>query len=104
MVVRFKQIARRLNLLKRTKRYAEKRKRRAFLTEAYLDGELALYKPAYSPYKVYTNKVKWVKPEPADVLNENKDWDEAVKILNEEPAKLTWFDKFILWIRKICPR
>jgi len=85
-IVYYKQIARRLNSLKTKRRYKEKRERRAYLTEAFIDGELALYKPVHIPYKIFTDKLPKTKIETPVI---------------EKPVHLTWFDKFILWIRKI---
>ena len=45
MLNHYKQLARQFNSLKTKRRYREKRERRGYLTEAYLDGELELYKP-----------------------------------------------------------
>jgi len=98
MVVRFKQLTRQFNSLKTKRRYKEKRERRGYLTEAYLDGELALYKPAYAPYKVFTDKVKWTKPEPIKTEEQSLPF---VNIISENPIKLSWFDKLLLFIRRI---
>ena len=109
MVVHYKQLARRFNTLRTKKRYKEKRIRRAFLTEAFNDGELAMYKPTHKPlgiYSIYTDK--W-KPE------EIKKYSDAAKIGGQvladavdkalvekysKPVKFNWFEKFLLWIKK----
>jgi hypothetical protein len=110
MVVRFKQIARRLNLLKTKKRYAEKRKRRAYLTEAYQDGELALYKPAHINYWQYLktklkewDKKKYDKLRIAKEIEERKKKHEVQTFVNPNVSFTTfnWFEKFLLWIKNI---
>jgi hypothetical protein len=93
MVNYYQSLVKKFNTRKQKPRYKAKRERRFFLTEAYIDGELALYKPAYIPYRVFTDKVKWVKPEKIEPIIEAP--------IIEKPVKLTWFDKLIMWIRKI---
>jgi hypothetical protein len=106
-IVYYKQIARQLNSLKTKRRYTEKRERRAYLTEAYQDGELALYKPVHKPYRIFTDKIYDFKHKDYPELEmEFSESDDTVTVSSihkekvEKPVKLTWFDKFILWIRK----
>ena len=108
MVTRFKQITRRLNSLKTKKRYREKRERRAFLTEAFNDGELALYKPAHTNYWEYLkgklkewDKKKYDKIRIEKEIDERKKKYEVQTFINPNVSfvKLTWFEKLILWIR-----
>lgn len=87
----YQKIARQFNSLKTKRRYGEKRERRAYLTEAYLDGELVLYKPKHIPYRIFTDKIKKVMHTEPIV--------EIKKI--EEPVKFNWFEKFILWIKRL---
>ena len=106
MLVHYKQIVRRFNALRTKKRYKEKRIRRAFLTEAFIDGEIELYKPAHVPYKIYTDRptARETMALSEEVLK--KDWktpeeDRAWKYLNEKPVKFNWFEKFLLWIKEV---
>ena len=90
MLVHYKQIVRRFNALRTKKRYKEKRIRRAFLTEAFIDGEIELYKPAHVPYKIYTDKTIPVDMNIADPV-----------CIEEQPVKFNWFEKFLLWIKEV---
>jgi hypothetical protein len=69
------------NSRKTKPRYKAKRERRAYLTEAFVDGELALYKPTPSniPYWQY-------------LKNKIKSWDEN-KLTNPNVS----FKKLSLW-------
>ena len=99
MLVHYKQLARRFNALRTKKRYKEKRIRRAYLTEAFNDGELALYKPAYSPYKVFTDKkiIGHTVIMPNDPIKEVTIHSPRYSL----PVKFNWFEKFLLWIKKV---
>ena len=106
MVVHYKQIVRRFNTLRTKKRYKEKRIRRAYLTEAFLDGELHLYKPQYvTPIDMMHEQQ--ITPKEIEVKNLD---DDMLKVLNdmdgivgkkERTTKLSWFDKLLLSIRRI---
>ena len=91
-VVHYKQIVRRFNALRNKKRYKEKRIRRAYLTEAFFDNEIELYKPAHVPYKIYTDKTIPVDMNIANPVCIEEDY---------KRVRLNWFEKFVLWIRKM---
>ena len=90
MVEHYKQLTRRFNSLRTKKRYREKRERRAYLTEAYNDGELHLYKPEYvTPIdKMHEQAIKF-----PDMIVEAP--------IYQKPVRLNWFEKFLLWIKNI---
>ena len=99
MVVHHKQIVRRFNALRTKKRYKEKRIRRAFLTEAFIDGEIELYKPAHVPYKIYADKkiIDYTVTMPNDPIKEVTIHSPRYSL----PVKFNWFEKFLLWISNI---
>ena len=99
MVAHYKQIVRRFNALRTKKRYKEKRIRRAYLTEAFNDGELAMYKPTHKPYRIFTDKVTLTNVEIPFWTEGNLPKEEIEKYTNK-PVKFNWFEKFILWIKK----
>ena len=113
MIVHYKQIVRRFNALRTKKRYKEKRIRRAYLTEAFNDGELDLYKPTHKPYRIYTDK--WIEPERIKIDEAIKETQEMIRFTGwwdklkfrikarfylDKPVKFNWFEKFLLWIKK----
>ena len=110
MVNYYQSLVKKLNTRKQKPRYKAKRERRFFLTEAFIDGELALYKPAHIPYRLYTDIYK---SEAQTTSNEGEGMEMIIdgntvtigkNLIPDEPTqpvKLTWFDKLILWIRKI---
>ena len=105
MVVHYKQIVRRFNALRTKKRYKEKRIRRAFLTEAFNDGELDLYKPIPFTYKTFTDKPM---RSYANIHDEQEADSTHIKFpdmivespIYQKPVKFNWFEKFLLWIKK----
>jgi hypothetical protein len=110
MVARFKQLTRQLNSLKTKKRYKEKRERRGFLTEAYLDGELALYKPTHTNYWQYLrgklqewDKKKYDKIRIAKEIEEREKKYKVQTFVNPNVSftKLSWFEKLLLFIRNM---
>ena len=102
MVVHHKQTQRKRNRERETERYKRKREKRAYLTEAFNDGELALYKPTPFTYKTrYGNNVDLEFSESGGVvtiLNTNK-YSLPEEEVNK-PVKFNWFEKFLLWIKK----
>ena len=94
MLVHYKQIQRKRNRERETERYKRKREERAYLTEAFNDGELALYKPEHKPYRIFTDKLPdvWIDDQ------DEKNWDKIG--IHSKPVKFNWFEKFLLWIKK----
>ena len=103
MVEHHKQIQRKRNRERETERYKRKREKRAYLTEAFNDGELDLYKPEHKPYSIVTDRPQsrlgkhhpiWVAPEfGGDIFCKEE------KTI-QQPVKFNWFEKFLLWIKK----
>ena len=89
MLVHYKQIVRRFNALRTKKRYKEKRIRRAFLTEAYL------------------NHIPWqIDVEPEITLKipfwtEGNLPKEEIEKYTTKPVKFNWFEKFLFWIKVV---
>lgn len=104
MLNHYQQLLKQFNTRKQKPRYKAKRERRNYLTEAFIDGELALYKPAHVPYRIFTDKIKEWK---GNEVIMPKDYPAEVVIhspIYSPPAHLNWFEKLLLWIRKIFKR
>jgi hypothetical protein len=137
----YQQLLKQFNTRKQKPRYKAKRERRNYLTEAFIDGELALYKPAHVPYKVYNDaspveikksvmragvlvsekvaeafdkysgitegEFDTTSTEGAGGFDVTVDKDSITfsphieEKIEASPTKLTWFEKLLLWIRKI---
>ena len=100
MLVHYKQIQRKRNRERETERYKRKREERAYLTEAFNDGELALYKPEHKPYRIFTDKVTLNNFEIPFWTEGNLPKEEIEKYTNK-PVKFNWFEKFLLWIKEV---
>ena len=102
MVVHHKQIQRKRNRERETERYKRKREKRAYLTEAFNDGELDLYKPTQQPRYNHNEAVKTAEQlyypieyglgEPKEITIHSPRYS--------PPVKFNWFEKFLLWIKK----
>ena len=113
MVVHYKQIQRKRNRERETERYKRKREKRAYLTEAFNDGELDLYKPEHTESRLGKHHPLWVKPSTitpteeiikgyADNRAESIMTSREISVLGSffKPVKFNWIEKFLLWIKK----
>lgn len=99
----YQQIKKQFNVRKQKLRYKLKRERRYYLTEAFIDGELALYKPAHIPYKIFTDKIKEWRTIPAPIIEKPVEKYSEVE-RHVLPIELSLWQRIINWIKKTLRR
>ena len=97
MVVHYKQIQRKRNRERETERYKRKREKRAYLTEAFNNGELDLYKPEHTKSPTEEIIKGYVDNRAESIITSRE-----ISVLGSffKPVKFNWFEKFLLWIKK----